>query len=133
MMTLSVRMQAQLMQALQLCGGMTQSIFPQAEAWLLASIEHQAALEYVAMNKNMNRYESVMDFLFCEIFPIYRSACQRFYAGRGPQLRDMINVEQLVFSGNCLMKALELAFDCYQQKQRISWCAFKSTVLRAAA
>ena len=62
-------------QALRAVGGMTNSIFPQVEALLLADTEHLKALMYVAARKHVSRYESVMDFLFCEIFYSFRHKC----------------------------------------------------------
>lgn len=85
----SLRMEtrAAMVQALQLLDGATESIFPQVEALLLNSVEYQHALEYVAVRKKMGRYMSVVDFLFCELHPKWRMACQRFYLGNGPHSR----------------------------------------------
>ena len=38
------------------CGGMTESVFPEVEAWLMADSKRQRALEFVARRKNMYRY-----------------------------------------------------------------------------
>lgn len=133
MLNLSVTMQCQVIQALQLCGGTTQSLFPAAEAWLMDSADHAEALKYVAGRKNINRYKSVMDFLFCELFTIFRTACFRYYRDAGPQLREMITPEQVVFFNNALLKALELAYEHHDQQRRISWTQFRQEALKRAA
>lgn len=126
-------MQLEVKLALMTCGGMTASIFPEAEAWLEAEADHRHALQFVASRKSMDRYHSVMDFLFCELFIGYRYRCFRFYDRKGPQLRDIITVEQLLFYSKALLYALELAYVAYQEKRRLSWALFRCEVLGTAA
>ncbi len=120
--------------ALELCGGSTESCFPEVEALLYSGgQDYREALQYVASKKDMNRYQSVMDFLFCEIFTVYRSACRRFYDGRGPQLKDMVSVSTLFMFNNALLKALEIAVEHHREQRRGGWEAFRWSVLAHAA
>jgi len=96
-------------QALSLAGGMSDSIFPCAERLLFSSGDYQHALEYVGRRKDMGRYESVMDFLFCELYPVWRSRCFRFYLGRERPLRDRLSKEAVALYDQQLVVALEVA------------------------
>lgn len=33
-------------------------------------------------------YDSIMDMLLCNLFPLYKRACRRFYQGRGKSLKE---------------------------------------------
>ncbi|MDP3901859.1 MAG: hypothetical protein Q8Q37_02710 [bacterium] len=129
-----MEMKIQVHQALMTCGGATESIFPQVEAWLLGeNTDRQKALEYVASRKNMRRYQSVIDFLFCEIFIEHQGGCFKYYAGNGPKLKDIITAEQLVSYNEKLLSALEIAYGAYKEKRRLSWTKFRCEVFRTAA
>ncbi len=111
-------------------GGMTNSIFPQVEALLLADTEHLKALMYVAARKRVSRYESVMDFLFCEIFYSFRHKCSRFYEGKGPQLRHLVSPGELSEFNEVLLRALEVALRMYGEGARVSsWTSFRFEVM----
>jgi len=120
-----------MIQSLQLIGGATASIFPQVEALLSGDGDYQSALKYVAARKKMDRYETVMDFLFCELHPEWRMACRRFYAGNGPQLKDQITPRQLVRYNERLLKALEVAHDIFCEQRRESWRWYYKQVNKA--
>ena len=111
----------EMVQWVEIVGGTTESIFPQVEAMLQGSDDYQRALEFVAARKKMERYHSVIDFLFCELHPEWRTACRRFYAGKGPQLKDQITAEQLVDFNERLLKAIEVAHDMFCEQRCKSW------------
>ncbi len=133
MLSCSLRMESRLaiIQSLQIVGGATHFIFPQVEAMLLESEDYQRALEFVAARKKINRYRSVIDFLFCELHPEWRMACRRFYAGNGPQLKDQITPEQLVEFNKRLLKAIEVAYDLFCEQRRKSWGWYREQVKEA--
>jgi hypothetical protein len=120
-------------QKLEVTGGITMSVFPEAEQFLLADSDHQNALRYVASRKDMKRYKSMMDFLFCELYTRYQPACFRFYEKNGPILRDMATQEQINFWGKVLLLAVQKAFEIHSQKRRVSWGQFREEVMRKAA
>lgn len=132
-LSLDMQMHCEMHEALMVCGGATMSVFPQAEAWLLGDNDRQRALEYVASRKDMARYKSMMDFLFCEIFVQFRSKCMKYYADKGPKLREVITVEQLLFFSDALLKGLELAYRAFTDQRHMSWARFRSEVLKLAA
>jgi hypothetical protein len=71
---------------MKLTGGLTQTVFPKTEA-KLNDLDYQEALEFVAKRRNMERYHSVMDFLFAESFPMpWKFKCFSYYNGRGTSL-----------------------------------------------
>lgn len=115
-------------QCLALVGGATESIFPQVEALLLGETDYQEALEYVAARKKMDRYRSMMDFLFCELHPQWRMSCNRYYAGNGPKLMEQITPTQLVEYNQRLLVALEVARELFAQKRRESWEQYREQV-----
>jgi len=123
-----------MIQSLQICGGMTQTIFPQVEALLLNGTEYQKSLEFVGSRKNIDRYNSLMDFFFCEIFDEYKVDCFKYYndTEKNPKLKDIITLEQLVIFNNTLLKALEISQKFLEEKRRMSWLKFRFTVLKAA-
>lgn len=134
MFQLSISLQARMIQSLQVCGGATSTIFPQVEAVLIDSVEYQKALEFIASKKDMSRYESVMDFFFCEIFDKYQYACFKYYENSDcPRLIDIISVEELVSYNNTLLKALDIAHDILKEKRRLSWMKFRFEILEIAA
>jgi hypothetical protein len=132
-MQCGMRMQAEMIQALQVVGGLTRSIFPQAEAWLLNDTLHQKALRHVAQRKDMDRYHSMMDFLFCELFTEYRFRCFRYYDSEGPMLKDILSVKELVYYSNALLQALEIAYATFNHHERTNWTRFRCKVLKAIA
>jgi hypothetical protein len=90
-------------------GGNTASIFRETEDYLLESSDHQCALEYIARRKNMDRYHSMVDFLFCELFPSMQKGCFAFYEDRGPQLRYLIDEPVIEVVDMYLLLALHAA------------------------
>jgi hypothetical protein len=120
-------------QALELGGGLTESIFPEAEAWFRTSADRMKSFEYVASRKKMDRYESVIDFLFCEIFTRYRRSCFNFYERKGPQLKDMITIPERSHFALVLVKALDLGYQAFAEKRRLSWTELRVLAIRAAA
>ena len=117
-------------QSLQVVGGATRSIFPQVEE-MLNNNEYQRALKFVAARKKMNRYWSMIDFLFCELHPEWRIACRRFYSDNGPQLKDLITPEQLVKFNERLLKAIEVAHDLFCEQRRKNWGWYRKQVEEA--
>jgi hypothetical protein len=126
-------MRCEILQALQICGGMTQSIFPQVEAWLLNDTDHQNALLILDDKGRSKSYKSVIDFLFCELFPVYVAPCMKYYEGKGKQLKEMITARELVFYNDVLLKALELAYDLFKEERKISWRSFRAKVSKYLA
>lgn len=118
---------------LLLTGGMTQTIFPETED-LLHEIDYQSALAFVSTRKDMNRYHSMMDFLFCEIFIEYRAGCFAYYEEDGkPMLRDILSEEAITRYDRWLTAALKLAAEKLQAKRILSWTQYRVEVLRLAA
>lgn len=118
---------------LLLTGGMTETVFPETEK-LLEETDYQAALEFVSGRKDMNRYESMMDFLFCEIFLQYRARCFAYYEDpEKPRLKDLMGEEELTRYDRWLTAALKLARQKLEENRVLSWTLFRVQVLRLAA
>lgn len=111
---------------------MTESIFPEVYK-LLAEIEFQQALEYIGWQKRMERYRSMGDFLFCELFPSYKPGCWRFYADKGPQLKQLITERQRATFEKVMLVSLIVARGAHEQRVRTTWADFQQTVFANAA
>lgn len=101
-------------------GGMTTSVFPNIERMLNDQTDYWDALQYAARRKHMDRYDSVIDFLFCETFAKYQRHCFRFYEDKGPPLRDMATPEQLDHFERALILVLDTAL--LSLKEQRKWC-----------
>ena len=98
------------------------------EALLCGGGDYVKALEYVAARKKMDRYHSMIDFLFCELHPEWRMSCFCFYAGNGPLLKDLITPAELMEYNRRLLIALEVALKCLQEQQHQSWSRYRVLV-----
>jgi hypothetical protein len=103
-------------QELKLRGGWTATVFPEVEEWLRED-DHQDALDWVASHKKADRYHSVMDFLFVEVNPQYRSLCFRFY--ESPD--SPVGIADRVYHRDRLLVFLQLAYAAYSKKHKLSW------------
>lgn len=102
-------------------GGATSTIFPEVETRLLICGDYQRALEYIASRKRMDKYRSIIDFLFCELHPAWRTACRLYYQGRGPLLKYMITPAQHADANQRMLVSLDVAYQQYCEKRRKSW------------
>ena len=130
---LSMEMRFEPALAIEPCGGTTRSVFPQVEAWLMESADRQDAIRFIGRRKDMMKYRSMMDFLFCELFVQYRNACFRFYEDAGPGLIEMVTVPQWRYFNKALLAGTELAFEKHSRNCRISWKSFRKQTLQLAA
>ncbi|MCK4526504.1 hypothetical protein KAW18_03965 [candidate division WOR-3 bacterium] len=68
---------------------MTETLFPKTEEKLKGDEKYVKYLGYLTRYTHMTKFVSIMDFLFCEIFPIpWRNRCFLFYKDLGPQLYE---------------------------------------------
>ena len=120
-------------QELDLVGGATNSIFRQAEAWILADSDHYNALSFVASRKKQDNYHSVMDFLFAEVFLEHRKSCQHFYEGKGPPAREILTADQIAKYDRMLFGGLQIAHEAFCNRRAMTWVKFRLEVLKLAA
>lgn len=110
----------------------TESIFPSVDE-LLEQTRYQEALKYVAGRKNMNKYRSMVDFLFCELFTQFRAACLAFYDNDGPPLRKMVPKNHRQQYAIIMVSALDRALQAKEREERLSWRAFSGELRRHVA
>jgi len=110
-----------LSQSLDITGGATESVMPRIDAWLQESADHWDALQFVASRKDMDRYDSVVDFLLCEICPEERAACMRFYAGNGKRLADIRSAEIIARYEARILLFLDVCYAAHCEQRRLSW------------
>lgn len=118
-------------QRLSLVGGITSSIFVQAEQLLNEDGDFWFALEFVAARKKMDSYRSVIDFLFVEIaVGAWLSRCKAYYDGRSKkQVIDWLTQEEIDCWDLIIVNALNKAVEWFRQKREDTWTQFRLTVL----
>lgn len=114
----------------QAWGGFSESVFPRLALALENSEFSREALLWVAQKKKVDRYASLVDFLFCEFFPFYRNTCFLFYEDsrkyRG--LKDRLSDDELADFQDVLMYGLSYAEDLYRKRIPIPWSTFVGRV-----
>lgn len=103
---------------------------------LLEDTEYQKALKYVSGRKDMNRYNSMVDFLFAELIGgIWKTACFRYYEGDGCKLKDDPRVTPEMLAGweEQLVLALDVAQDDMKEERTRSWADFHRRWKKRAA
>lgn len=108
-------------QEMGVLGGITLSVFQKSESWLLESSNHQEVIQKVGHPRRAKRYQSLMDFLFCELFVKFRKPCFAFYEEEGPPLRDIITKEEIETYDGSLLRIFHLAYDLCNTEKKLSW------------
>ena len=115
---------------------MPMTMFPAVEE-LLEETEYQKALQYVAGRKDMDRYQSIVDFLFSELMGgKWRAACLRYYDDNGCLLKDdpRVTPDMLTEWEKQICTALKVAWNDMNEERTRSWKSFrKRWQLRLAA
>ncbi len=113
-------------------GDMAYSLFKETEE-LLTDGQFQMSLRFVATKKKMARYRDMIDFLFCELVLGYRTACFRFYEGKGAPLREdpRATPEQIAQWDIFLAASLHVARAAMEQDRQLSWNIFRLTTINA--
>jgi hypothetical protein len=109
-----------LVHELRVEGVACQSIFPLVEIWLGSSKRYEV-LKKVAHRKDMYRYRSVVDFMFCELFPEWRKHAIAYYEERGPQLHEMITEAERNYYERYMLLFLEVAWQAVKQDWQVNW------------
>lgn len=104
------------------------SIFDRLDRWLNRYPEHRKAVAWLAVRKDMDRYRSFVDFLFCEVFPEWQSACFEFYDKGKLQLRDLILESERVDLERRLIWAVRHAHHLHRRGERVTWTQFREQV-----
>jgi len=120
-------------QCMELVGGATDSIFPRAEAWILAASDHQEAFQFQCPKRRQRYYRSIIDCLFCELYTEFRPACFLYYKDLGPQLRIGLDEEERRRFEVTLLYACKHMLDLYQEKVSTQWEWFCWEVMANAA
>ena len=123
-MGLHLRLELKL-QNFNIAGSITCSIFPEVEVLLSENSDYREALAWVAYRKKMRRYCSMIDFLFCGLFPKYKYRCSQYYKGEGASLKQLITAEEIQSCNDDMLKALRVALDIFQQKRIVDWVKFR--------
>jgi len=109
------------LEQLAVAGGASDSIFPLVEAWLQQSTDHWNSLRAIAGRKRDPGFRSVVDFIVASVFPELRAPCARFYAGRGPALRELVSEARRSYIERRALLFLEVAYAAFSEKRRASW------------
>ena len=119
---------------LDVIGGITESIFPEVEAYLEVDHDHLKALQWIARNKSVERYHSVMDWLLCETYREWKGACKRFYEADGkPPLAELITEPERKVYAWGMLQMVKRAYEAFSEERWISWGHLREQVLEEAA
>ncbi len=92
------------------------TIFKKAEE---ALSQHKEAVLKLARRKNIDKYNSLMDFLFCEVFPNWKYPCFLYYKGKCWQLSQTLKEVEIKLFDAFLEAAVKSCAACCDDK--ISW------------
>jgi len=125
MLSMSMKQSLRQGQELKLSGGVTSTLFPKTEEKLEEGDDYIEALKFIARRKNMKRYRSVMDFLFCEMFPApWRFKAFKYYNNQGPRLindPDMDDELVKAFDSVLCDLVLEVCVVSLNKERRREW------------
>jgi hypothetical protein len=118
-------------------------VFPKTQSILEQDGFLDSYLKYICINKKgiLKKYQSVLDFLFCEIFGmtirrkhLLRNACFAYYDRKGPKLIDIFHKDDLkiydIVLSSIVLPLLKETIDEYG-KRAISWKRFIKGIDRA--
>jgi len=96
---------------------------------MLNETKYQKALIYISDHETMNKYRSMMDFLFCELFPKYKKGCFNYYEDEDkyPRLKNILDKSQIEIFDGLLQASLEVAYSISKQKEEKSWIDFRKS------
>lgn len=123
-------MQLRTVQSVPVSGGASESVFPAVEAWLEQD-DHDRVLGIMAESRPAQEYRSVVDFLFCTVFPGQQATCKRFYEDEGPQLRTIASKRQLAVYERWMLQVLAGAYADWCRDRRRSWAQALQRARRA--
>ena len=105
---------------------MCSSVFPTLSD-MLEQDKYQFAIRAVGLRKDWTRYRSLVDFMFVEMFPEWRTVCRKYYYDEGPSLADhpMVNKKLLVTWDWWLAECVAMAYDYATNKVHTSWSKFR--------
>ena len=108
------------------------SMFPTLERWLTARPQYKKAITWVASNKDIERYVSFYDFLLCELYPIHKKDCFRYYNNKGPKFIPLwetkigeMSADVIIATEAILIKATLYAYALKCTSQKPSWTKFR--------
>ena len=111
-----------------------EGIFEQTEDLIFKDDDYIEAIEFVARSKKMERYQDLIDFLFCEIFTEWRLSCFNYYKGKGQLLKDHPKMTQEMINSYDLFMvhvALPTMLASYRERLNCHWKGFR-VVLKVA-
>ena len=88
---------------------------------LVQGLRAQRAVEFLADFEDGNNFQAREDWILCSCIPHYREPCMAYYAGTGPQLRDMVSKRVLKSIDQVLCNALEVAMLMKDEGIQSTW------------
>lgn len=102
------------------------TIFPMAEK-IMRSTEGQKALRHCAGRKDMDKYRSMMDFLFAESFGnSEKKDVFRYYDDKGPPCRKLYSNARIAWYDSCLVGVMLKALEQMRAERAASWAAARA-------
>ena len=98
------------------------SLFTMTEKKLDSNSEAMRALQFIGSRKAMGRYRSIVDFLFCAIYPGWKRSCFAYYNGKSK--RRLIHLLPPFYVAKydiILCAMIDSAIEILKQNDRVSW------------
>ncbi|MFH1667400.1 MAG: hypothetical protein ABH884_00045 [Candidatus Komeilibacteria bacterium] len=117
-------------QVMVLIGGMTGTIFPELANHLLYDSEMRKAVRAVVSDPEMDKFRSMVDYIFCGLFPEHLEACFLYYEDKGPLLKDIISGDEIVRAERLLIAACKLATIFFNRDEPVMWIRLNELVTK---
>jgi len=94
---------------------------------LLSEPQYELAIRVMAWDKNIDRYHSLADFMFVEMFPLpWRWRCFNYYKNKRKPLDeyDEMSTDYTDWVDKFLCNCVRLAYDYIWHRYDISWKGF---------
>jgi hypothetical protein len=114
-------------------GGATSSVFTLTSSLIQSDTSYLAAAQRLVdlRSRTELEYRSMMDLIFCELFPEWRDPCRWFYTGYGPQIGEYMTRRSIRLHDAAMVIALELSRASGDRFSDQTWFAFRARFERA--
>lgn len=126
-MSVIVNQRATIRQELRIEGGATTTVFPLSESWLRSDSDHQNASKAVRARHIGDRFRSLMDYLYANVFVGTYWSVMDYYADESPPLRDILTDSQCDIVDRVLLEALRVAYSDFCAGRQRSWSVVRKT------
>ena len=101
------------------------AIFKKTEAKIFSHSKYQKALANLLRHQDHSKYRGLIDFLFCECFPVWKETCFEFYQGTSKRLGKESGINRAVLESYDLVLSEVILEAALTYQGEISFEEFK--------